>query len=117
MTQCSNSSPDSAAAARSVRAPGRLPALDRAKALLEDFGTLWQAEQDPVERRKLIATLFEQIWQKEGRSWPSNLARYFTTVEEAQSKHPKACLHSRVTKAGATGVEPSIVASRIEIRL
>jgi hypothetical protein len=46
--------------------PPVTPALDRAKALLEDFGTLWQAEQDPIERRKLIATLFEQIWQKDG---------------------------------------------------
>jgi hypothetical protein len=55
--------------------PPVTPALDRAKALLEDFGTLWQAEQDPVERRKLIATLFEQIWQRTGRSWPSNPGR------------------------------------------
>jgi hypothetical protein len=43
-----------------------LPRIGRAKALLEDFGTLWETEQDPAERRKLIATLFEQIWQKDG---------------------------------------------------
>jgi hypothetical protein len=90
--------------------PPVTPALDRAKALLEDFGTLWQAEQDPIERRKLIATLFEQIWQKDGAIVAvkprSAFARYFTTVEEARSKRPKAGLNSGVTKAGATGVEP-----------
>jgi hypothetical protein len=83
--------------------PPVTPVLDRAKALLEDFGTLWQAEQDPVERRKLIATLFEQIWQKDGAIVAvkprSAFARYFTTVEEARSKRPKAGLNSGVTKA------------------
>jgi len=73
--------------------PPVTPALDRAKALLEDFGTLWQAEQDPVERRKLIATLFEQIWQKDGGIVAvkprSAFARYLTTVEEARSNAQK----------------------------
>ncbi len=91
--------------------PPATPALDRAKALLEDFGTLWEAEQDPAERRKLIATLFEQIWQKDGTIVAvkprSAFARYFTAVEEARSKRPKAGLHNGVTKAGATGVQPS----------
>jgi hypothetical protein len=46
--------------------PPATPTLDRAKALLEDFAKLWETEQDPAERRKLIAMLFEQIWQKDG---------------------------------------------------
>lgn len=86
--------------------PPVTPALDRAKALLEDFGTLWETEQNPAERRKLIATLFEQIWQQDGTIVAvkprSAFARYFTAVEEARSKRPKADLHSGATKAGAT---------------
>jgi hypothetical protein len=92
--------------------PPATPALDRAKALLEDFAQFWEAEPDPAERRKLIATLFEQIWQKDGSIVAirpqSAFARYFTAVEEARSKHPKAGLHSGVTKAGATGVAPRL---------
>jgi hypothetical protein len=34
------------------------PALDRAKAVLED---------QPAERRKLLMSLFERVWVKEGR--------------------------------------------------
>jgi hypothetical protein len=47
-------------------APPATPDLDRAQALLEDFARFWEAEPDPAERRKLIATLFEHIWQKDG---------------------------------------------------
>jgi hypothetical protein len=85
--------------------------LDLAKALLKDFGTLWETEQNPAERRKLIATLFEQIWQKDGSIVAvkprSAFASYFTTVEKARSKHPKGGPNSGVTKAGATGLEPA----------
>ncbi len=49
--------------------------------------------KDPAERRKLTATLFEQIWQKDGSivaGKPSAaVARYFTAVGEARSKPQK----------------------------
>ena len=65
--------------------------------------------------------LFEQIWQKDGAIVAVKpglaFARYFTTVEEARSKRPKAGLNSGVTKAGATGVQAAFVASGVEIRL
>ncbi len=38
------------------------PAIDRARALLEEFPRFWDLEAQPTERRKLLLTLFEQIW-------------------------------------------------------
>lgn len=102
-------------------APPATPDLDRAQALLEDFARFWEAEPDPAERRKPIATLFEHVWQKDGSivavKPQAAFAKYFVAANEARTKHPKADRKSGVTKAGATGLEPTIVTLRIEIRL
>jgi site-specific DNA recombinase len=42
------------------------PQLDRAEAVLRDFSAFWDAEPKPAERRKLIAALFDRVWQDEG---------------------------------------------------
>jgi hypothetical protein len=42
------------------------PRLDEAEAFLEDFGRFWEGEPDPAERRRLLATLFDRIWQEGG---------------------------------------------------
>jgi hypothetical protein len=41
------------------------PDLDRAQAILEDYARSWDAEPEPAERRKLILSLFAQIWAKD----------------------------------------------------
>jgi hypothetical protein len=43
------------------------PDLGRAQALLEDFARFWDAEPEPAERRKLILSLFAQVWAKDGQ--------------------------------------------------
>ncbi len=84
-------------------APPATPDLDRAQALLEDFARFWEAEPNPAERRKLIATLFEHVWQKDGSivavKPQAAFAKYFVAANEARAKHPKADRKSGVTKA------------------
>jgi hypothetical protein len=43
------------------------PGIDRAKDLLADFSRFWQIETEPAERRKLLLSLFEQVWAQDGR--------------------------------------------------
>jgi hypothetical protein len=56
--------------------------------ILDDFGGFWTTEPEPAERRKLLAELFQAIWQKDGqivavKPQPS-LAPYFTAIPGAQ---------------------------------
>jgi hypothetical protein len=48
-------------------APPADPQLAHAEELLGDFGSFWDGEDDPAERHRLLATLFERVWQDEGR--------------------------------------------------
>jgi hypothetical protein len=63
------------------------PDLDRAQALIEDFARFWEAEPNPAERRKLLASLFAQVWQKDGTIVAVKprgpFARYFAAATEA----------------------------------
>jgi hypothetical protein len=43
-------------------APPFDPRLDKAEELLADFGRVWQLEDDPAKRRRLLATLFDRVW-------------------------------------------------------
>ncbi len=92
-------------------APPADPDLDRAQELLGDFATFWHAEPDPAERRKLIAGLFDHIWQDAGRIVAVKprpaFAAYFKALDQARPTPPKTRPMSGVTKAGATGVEPA----------
>lgn len=47
--------------------PPAKPAIDRAKAPLEEFPRFWDLETEPAERRKLLLSLFEQIWAQNGQ--------------------------------------------------
>ena len=51
----------------SRHAPPIDPALAQAEAVLDDFARLWEEEPSPLERRKLIATLLDRVWQDGGR--------------------------------------------------
>jgi len=61
------------------------PRLDQAESLLSDFARFWQTEPSPAERRKLLASLFDRIWQDSGvivavKPRPP-FVRYFKTAE------------------------------------
>jgi DNA invertase Pin-like site-specific DNA recombinase len=43
------------------------PGIDRAKTLLGDFSTFWELETEPAERRRLLVSLFAQVWAQGGR--------------------------------------------------
>ncbi len=92
-------------------APPTTPDLDRAQELLGDFKRFWDAEPDPAERRKLITSLFEHVWQDNGTIVAvkprAAFADYFTALDKTQHQPPKAGPKSGVTKAGATGLEPA----------
>ena len=47
-------------------APPVDPQLDKAAAILADFGTFWELESSPAERRKLLTSLFERVWEQNG---------------------------------------------------
>jgi site-specific DNA recombinase len=47
--------------------PPAEPAIDRARAILDDFRHFWDLETQPAERRKLLLSLFEQVWAQEGQ--------------------------------------------------
>jgi site-specific DNA recombinase len=89
-------------------APPTDPQLDRAQEILGDFPRFWKAEPDPAERRKLINSLFDHIWQDNGtivavKPRPA-FAPYFKALDETRPKPPKADQKKGVTKAGTTGV-------------
>jgi site-specific DNA recombinase len=43
------------------------PQLSEAEQVLTDFSSFWEREHAPAERHRLLATLFEQVWQDDGR--------------------------------------------------
>jgi hypothetical protein len=62
------------------------PRLDKAESLLRDFGRIWELEQDPAKRARLITTLFDRAWQDGGTIVAVKpgepFRRYFQTVDE-----------------------------------
>lgn len=72
------------------------PHLDRARKILDDFAGFWATEPAATERRKLLAELFQTIWQEDGQIVAIKpqppLAPYFTAIRDAQGdrlKDPK----------------------------
>ena len=43
------------------------PQIERAEAILGDFARFWEVEPKAAERRKLIASLFDSVWQEDGQ--------------------------------------------------
>jgi DNA invertase Pin-like site-specific DNA recombinase len=90
--------------------PLAAPDLDRARALLEDFVQFWRAEIDSAERRKLISTIFDRIWQDSGQiiaiqPRPAFL-QYFQSASRAPKKNSSGPHDGGTTSR--TPVRPSI---------
>ncbi|MHB1809147.1 MAG: recombinase family protein [Solirubrobacteraceae bacterium] len=96
------------------------PDLARAEQVLGDFASFWQAESDPFERRKLIASPFDNVWQDEGRIVAVKprpaFAAYFKAVSETrngrgrETRASKTATEPEVPATGATGVIPGLCA-------
>jgi hypothetical protein len=88
------------------------PDPDPAQAILEDFARFWDAEHEPAERRKLIHSLFTQLWAKDNKIVAVKpnpaFANYFTAASEVRATHPKADADDEATNTGPTGVEPAL---------
>jgi Recombinase zinc beta ribbon domain len=95
-------------------APPVDPQLDRAQELLGDFSRFWEAEPNPAERRKLIGSLFDRVWQDGGtivavKPRPA-FAAYFKALDQATAPQANRTAprgrrpgpKGGVTKAGAT---------------
>ena len=63
------------------------PDIARAEALLDDFARFWEIENEPGERQKLLAQLFDRIWQDGGVIVAvkprAPFARYFLAADTA----------------------------------
>lgn len=68
--------------------PPAEPAIDRARAILEDFPRFWEVETQPAERRKLLLKLFEQVYAQDGRIVAvqphEDFLPYFEAAEQTQ---------------------------------
>jgi DNA invertase Pin-like site-specific DNA recombinase len=89
------------------------PDLDRAQTILEDFSRFWDAEPEPAERRKLILSLFAQVWAKDNLIVAvkpnAAFANYFTAASEVRATHPKADAGDEATNTGATESNPRLL--------
>ena len=74
-------------------APPFDPRLDKSEELLADFGRVWGLEADPAKRRRLLATLFDRVWQDGGTIVAVKpreaFLRYFRAADELTSGREK----------------------------
>jgi hypothetical protein len=79
------------------------PLLDEAEELLAGFAGFWEIEAAPAERYRLLATIFEQVWQDNGLIVAvkprATVARYFQTA----SQTPKRQSGLSGVKSGSDG--------------
>jgi hypothetical protein len=84
-------------------APPVDPDLDEAVAVLADFARFWTLELSAAERRNLLATLFDRVWEQGGAITAvkprAAFARYFRAVE-AHARHPT---HAGGAEGGSDG--------------
>lgn len=70
--------------------PPRDPGLAQADQLLADFARFWETEPSPAERRRLLAQLFEHVWQDSGAivavTPREPFARYFTATARTRKR-------------------------------
>jgi hypothetical protein len=95
--------------------PPAEPAIDQARAILDDFTRFWDLETQPAERRKLLLSLFEQVWAQDGQIvavQPNNaFLPYFQMVQQT-SQHRSGKFGAG---SGSDGGQ-TLVRHRIEIR-
>ncbi len=83
--------------------PAADPGIDRARALLNDFASFWEIETEPSERRKLLLSLFEQVWAQEGRIVAVQPHEDFVPYFQAASRCRTGRGNGRGAKSGSDG--------------
>ena len=63
------------------------PRLDEAEEVIADFGRIWPLEEDPAKRRRLLATLFDRVWQDGGTLPVAALRERFPEIEPTPYPH------------------------------
>lgn len=90
--------------------PPEDPQLEQAATVLADFGRFWDIEPSHAERRKLLASLFERIWEQGGTIVAvkprAPFARYFTTAEPLRRHHEQGGAESG-NDGGQTRMTPA----------
>jgi hypothetical protein len=88
--------------------PPAEPAIDRARQVLGDFRRFWDLETQPAERRKLLLSLFEQVWAQEGQIvavQPHDACLPFFEAAEQSTQHRCENIGA---EGGSDGVEPAL---------
>jgi hypothetical protein len=80
------------------------PRLDKAEEALTEFGhTFWAAETEAAERRRLVATLIDAVWQDQGVAVAVKprepFVRYFKTADELAQRRAR----NRAVISGSDG--------------
>ena len=83
--------------------PRQDPGLAQADLLLRDFARFWKTEPNPAERRKLLASLIDRVWQDSGTTIAVQprepFARYFAETSDTR-RAPKSAAG---VKSGSDG--------------
>ena len=93
-------------------APGPTADLDRARAVLDDFGRFWKDETDPTKRRELVGQLFERVWIDDSRIVAVRPSSAFAPFFQQRANRPTndnaaPKRSGEVESTGATGLEPA----------
>jgi hypothetical protein len=79
------------------------PRLDKAEEVLADFGRIWTLEDEPAKGRRLLATLFDRVWQDGGTIVAVKprkaFLRYFQAADELARRRER----KRGVKSGSDG--------------
>jgi hypothetical protein len=79
------------------------PGIDRARALFDDFASFWEIETEPSERRKLLLSLFEQVWAQEGRIVAVQPHEDFVPYFQAATRCRRRRSNRQGAKSGSDG--------------
>lgn len=97
--------------------PPTEPALDRARAVLEDLPRFWEIETQPAERRKLLLRLFEHVYAGDGRIVAvqphDDFLPYFRAAATEQAREPSGTdewCRKRERRGSAPYLSPRLLA-------
>lgn len=91
--------------------PGVSPDLQRARAVLEDFGRFWDEEIDPEKRRELVAQLVERVWIDDKRVvaiHPTPAFKPFSPATATETRNPPASCGAGGRKSESDGTRTRI---------
>jgi site-specific DNA recombinase len=92
------------------------PQFDEAEELLAKFADFWATEPSPAERRRVLATLFDKVWQDDGAIIAvkprTPFLRYFQMADDLSRRRPMR----RGDKRGRDGDRAEVPTSRATMR-